>query len=174
VIDYADANNVPASSADDDLANIGGIFDFEIYNMPAGATARVVLPLSARLLVGSSYRKFSLQDGWQDFNTSGANAIASTRSTNGVCPAPGDSSYSSGLNAFDNCIELTLVDGGPNDADGIANGVIRDPGGVAVIDVSPGPGSEEVEDGSGGGMLHPFWLLLLGLWSVSRVRRFRN
>jgi hypothetical protein len=168
VMDYADANGVSRSSANDHRVNIGGIFDFEIYNMPVGATARVVLPLSARILEGSTYRKFSLQDGWRDFSTSGENAIASARGTSGACPAPGDSSYSSGLNAFDNCIELTLVDGGPNDADGEANGAIRDPGGVAVTDPSPGPEQEEAEDGSGGGVLHPLLLLLL-MWGGLRI-----
>jgi len=37
-------------------------------------------------------------------------------------------------------VQLTLEDGGPNDADGIANGVIRDPSGLAVpiaVNVTP-------------------------------------
>ncbi|HEX5055265.1 MAG TPA: choice-of-anchor V domain-containing protein [Gammaproteobacteria bacterium] len=174
IVDYADANGVPRSSANDDMTNIGGIYDFEISNLLPGATARVVLPLPARILEGADYRKFSLRHGWQDFDTSGANRIASTRSVGGLCPAPGHSSYRSGLNVFDNCVELTLVDGGPNDADGEANGVIRDPGGVAVDDPSPGPEHEEPADGSGGGVLHPFWLLLLALWSGLRVYRGRR
>jgi hypothetical protein len=173
IMDYADDSGVPRSSADDSMVNIGGIYDFEIYGMLPGATAQVVVPLPARILAGSSYRKFSLENGWQDFNVGGANAIASTRSTRGVCPAPGHSSYRDGLNTYDDCVELTLVDGGANDADGIANGVIRDPGGVAVVDVSPGPEPEDTADGSGGGVLHPFWLLLLGLWGGFRVRKSR-
>jgi hypothetical protein len=167
VSDYASFNGVNSSA--DDRANIGGIFDFEIYNMQPGASARVVLPLSARILEGASYRKFSLQQGWRDFSTEGGNAIATARSTKGVCPAPGHASYRGGLNTFDDCVQLTLVDGGPNDADGEANGVIRDPGGVAVVDPSPGPDSgDSPGDGSGGGAQHPLWLLLLLAWGIVR------
>ncbi len=174
---YASANGI--ASSNDSMYNIGGIYDFEIYNMQPGSSARVVLPLLARMLEGTSYRKFSLQDGWRDFSTSGDNALASARSVNGVCPAPGHASYSSGLQAYDDCIQLTLVDGGPNDADGLANGVIRDPGGVAVTDPAPGPQPpEEAEDGSGGGgVVHPLCLLLLLGWGIVRcyvpVRRRR-
>jgi hypothetical protein len=174
VMDYAGGNNVPVSSADDNMSNIGGLYDFEIYNMLPGTTARVVLPLSARILEGATYRKFSLRNGWRDFSTAGDNAIASTRAIRGVCPAPGHASYRGGLNAFDNCVQLTLVDGGPNDADGATDGVIRDPGGVAIIDPAPGPEQQEPEDGGGGGLLHPCWLLLLMLWSALRTRGLRK
>jgi hypothetical protein len=171
VMEYANAYNVPPSSGADHRSNIGGLFDFEVYGLLPGATARVTLPLSARILGGAVYRKFSLRDGWRNFSNAGNNAIASARGVNGVCPAPGHEAYRNGLHIFDDCVELTLVDGGPNDADGEANGVIRDPGGVAVNDPSPGPEQEEAEDGSGGGVLHPFWLLLLMLWGGLRIAR---
>lgn len=177
VSDYAFFNGVNSSA--DDRANIGGIFDFEIYNMQPGSTARVVLPLSARILGGSGFRKFSLRHGWRDFSTEGGNAIATARSTNGACPAPGHASYRRGLNTFDDCVQLTLVDGGPNDADGLENGVIHDPGGVAVTDPSPDPEAPQAAaDGSGGGLMHPLWLLLLLAWGIVRfyvpVRKAKN
>ena len=45
---------------------------------------------------------------------------------------------------------LTLRDGGPGDSDGVANGVIIDPGGIGVADNAPASGSAP-QGGSGGG-----------------------
>src|SRR5690606_23283195 len=63
----------------------------------------------------------------------------------GHCPPPDSDLYRDGLNAGDWCVRLTLEDGGPNDGDGDANGVILDPGGVgrqdAVTPVAPPPPS---------------------------------
>ena len=49
-----------------------------------------------------------------------------------MCPAPGHESYRPGLAAGAHCLQLTITDGGPNDADERADRVVRDPGGVAV------------------------------------------
>ncbi|HEY3488461.1 MAG TPA: choice-of-anchor U domain-containing protein, partial [Gammaproteobacteria bacterium] len=169
IIDYVDFYAFP-TAATDDMTNVGGFYDFEIYGLQPGRSARVVIPLLTKLLSGARYRKFNLDDGWHNFSTAGGNAIASTQSTSGLCPAPGHASYRSGLHAFDDCVQLTLVDGGANDADGTADGVIRDPGGAAVSDPSPGPDAGAApDDGSnGGGILHPLWLLLLALWGIFR------
>jgi hypothetical protein len=69
---------------------------------------------------------------WHDFSVARGDAIASARGADGVCPPPGSDAYRPGLAAGDGCVQLTLTDGGPNDADGSANGVIRDPGGLAA------------------------------------------
>lgn len=45
---------------------------------------------------------------------------------------PGSGAWVDGLTIGHGCLQLTLQDGGPNDADFAANGVIRDPGGLAV------------------------------------------
>ncbi len=58
--------------------------------------------------------------------------MASAPGLLGGCPAPGDTSYQLGLTEGHFCVQLTLEDGGPNDADNEANGTIVDPGGVAV------------------------------------------
>ena len=63
----------------------------------------------------------------------GNNAVASAPGSNGVCPPPGSVSYLVGLNQGDGCVQLTIEDGGPNDEDGVANGAIVDPGGVAIV-----------------------------------------
>ena len=46
---------------------------------------------------------------------------------------------------------LTLRDGGPEDSDGVANGVIIDPGGIALGYFEPGSGSASQNGGGGGG-----------------------
>lgn len=157
----------------DTYRNVGGIFDFEVYGLPVGESADVVIPLSAGILVDAVYRKFELQNGWQMFVYNTNNSIRSAKSVNGVCPAPGHASYAVGLAEFNDCVQLTIQDGGPNDADGVADGVIRDPGGVAVADVTPEHVTSTPDDGSGGGggSLHPVWLLLgLSGWLLALAR----
>jgi hypothetical protein len=48
----------------------------------------------------------------------------------GVCPPPGSAEYRPGLNHGDWCVQVTIEDGGPNDADGAKNGVIASLAGV--------------------------------------------
>lgn len=153
-------------NAQDSLINIGGIYDFEITGLNrAGDTVRVVIPLTSGILNSAEYRKYTLAGGWQSFVVDGGNNVASAKQTLGLCPAPDSSEYVSGLNVFDRCIQLTLQDGGPNDADGEINGVIRDPSGAAVVELIPEKPVTEADDGSGGGLLHPWflWFLFMGL-----------
>ena len=51
--------------------------------------------------------------------------------SNGNCPVPLSNSYQNGLLEHHQCIELTIEDGGPNDADELKNGSIEDPGVLA-------------------------------------------
>ena len=60
-----------------------------------------------------------------------SNMIMSADSSNGVCPAAGSDEYGPGWYIGDDCLQLMIEDGGPNDADGVANGVVIDPSGVA-------------------------------------------
>jgi MYXO-CTERM domain-containing protein len=59
------------------------------------------------------------------------NAIASASAVDGACPGLDSDAYVSGVNAGDNCLRLTIEDGGPNDVDMTANGTVVDPGGIA-------------------------------------------
>ena len=130
-------NCQPASNATDDLIEeigVGGFYSFEVNGLTAGSTANIVIPLTASIPAHATYRKYTSADGWSRFDVTGANALASAASTaTGVCPAIGDAAYTPGLTEGDSCVQLTIVDGGPNDADGSANGSIQDPGGVAKI-----------------------------------------
>jgi large repetitive protein len=147
----------------------GGIFDFEIHGLApslfnnAGTSARIVLPLQVGARPGSVYRKFDANDGWQDFVVDDFNAVASAYSRSGQCPGPNSDEYVDGLQPFADCVRLTLEDGGPNDGDGSANSVIRDPGGVA----SPEAVGEPAPSVSSGAFL-ALWLPLAALLRLRR------
>jgi hypothetical protein len=79
------------------------------------------------------YRKLTPINGWVDFVVDVNNQFASSQGSLGFCPPPGDASWSIGLSEGHWCVQLTIEDGGPNDDDGLANGSIDDPGGVAVL-----------------------------------------
>jgi len=119
-------------SADGIYNYIRDIADFEVINVPVGSSADIVIPQTAAIPEGASYRKYTSLRGWQDFDISISDTVASAPSSGGVCPAANDSAYVLGLTAGHDCVRLHIADGGPNDADGLANGVIKDPSGVAV------------------------------------------
>ncbi len=70
--------------------------------------------------------------------------------------------FSSNMAVSGNTVVLTLVDG---DADGVVNGVIVDPGGLAYPSIIPQP-----RKSGGGGILAPISFLILSLWVIC-VRR---
>ncbi|MCK7597221.1 thrombospondin type 3 repeat-containing protein [Microbulbifer sp. CAU 1566] len=110
-----------------------GIFDFEIRGVAAGASTRVVLPQTSALLADAQYLKYQQGIGWVAFTEDTENAIASAPGALGVCPAPGSEEYEPGLSEGHYCVQLTIEDGGPNDADGTANGIVVDPGAVGTL-----------------------------------------
>lgn len=157
---------------------IGGCFDFTVSGLTSGGTATVVLPLSTAIPAKTDfnpnivYRKKS-NGNWRDFDSSGSNAVASANALSAnptVCPEPGSSSYSPGLNAGFECVQLTIVDGGPNDDDGLANGTVVDPGGIGVgASITSSIDEPAIGGGAGGCTLgngrNPVgleWLALLG------------
>jgi hypothetical protein len=89
------------------------------------------VPLALGIPAGSAYRKYN-GSAWADFVVDQNNVVASAIGTGGACPPPRSSAYEPGLTIGRGCLQLTIEDGGPNDADGIANGVISDPSGLAV------------------------------------------
>ncbi len=140
ILDIADFGNDGQSavnSTDAGFSYPAGLFDFELSGLPVGGhIAKVVIPQNMPLPANGSYRKYAATTGWTPFVTDGSNSVESAPGEAGICPSPGSAAYRPGLNAGDNCVQLTLQDGGPNDADGLANGSIRDPGGVAVAAVT--------------------------------------
>ena len=118
---------------DDVAVNIGGIFDFIAYGLPEqGKSYSLVIPQRLPVPVNAVYRKFNDVTGWVDFVSNERNSVSSTAGERGFCPPPGDAVWTAGLTEGHWCVQVTVEDGGPNDADGIANSAIVDPGGVAV------------------------------------------
>ncbi len=114
--------------------NIGGIYDFIAYGLPQiGQSYQLVLPQRLPVPANAVYRKFSDETGWKEFVSNSKNHVRSAPGERGFCPPPGDAVYTAGLTEGHWCVLVTVEDGGPNDADGIANAAIVDPGGVAVL-----------------------------------------
>jgi hypothetical protein len=152
---YASQAGVSAS-VDSDLIYPGGLFDFEITGLPEpGQSVRVVIPQAAPIGADAVYRKYQLDSGWQNFVEDARNSVASAPGNPDSCPAPGATAYRPGLQAGHYCVQLILEDGGPNDADGQANGVIKDPGGVGSLPQAVDDSSEvqvnSTSSGGGGG-----------------------
>jgi len=134
--------------ASDDLPNVGGIFDYIASGLPViGQNYRVVLPQRQPIPAGAVYRKYSDENGWTNFVEDSDNQLHSVAGQRGYCPPPASESWSVGLTEGHWCVQLTISDGGANDDDGIANGTIVDPGGVAVQadnNTSPQPLADSV------------------------------
>ena len=166
------ANNGTGAQADDEFhAYNGGLFDFNVSDLPvAGQSVRIVIAQFAAIPANAVYRK-QMASGWQDFVEDARNSVASAPGAEGYCPPPGDAAYTNGLTEGHWCVQLTIEDGGPNDADGQINQTIDDPGGVA----EQLPQATDVTvSGSGGGALGLWSIVLLTLLAMFRLHRGRR
>jgi autotransporter-associated beta strand protein len=112
---------------------IGGIYDFIAYGLPEqGQSYSLAIPQRAPVPANAVYRKYSDTRGWSTFISDAKNSVSSSLGEFGYCPPPGDASWTPGLTEGHWCVQIEVEDGGPNDDDGVANGAIVDPGGVAV------------------------------------------
>ena len=133
-----------------------GMFDFEVSGMSHGAQASVVLPLLDSLpdLSGvPRLYKYRTDTGWSEFDDSGDDALQSMRQVQGACPHADDEAWTSasnGLASGATCLRLTITDGGPNDADGFADGTVRDPAAIALDYSVPPPPPPELESSDKG------------------------
>lgn len=154
---------------------VNRILSFNIRDLPLhGMQVPVVVKLNEVLDEFSSYYK--LKNGaWVVFDQSNGDDVQSTTSVEGVCPDPGKK-YSNGLRKGHDCIKLLITDGGPNDDDGVVNGIIKDPGGIgAVAAVSSVGDSNPRKKPSkmSGGSFDIFYLLALVLIVVYLIRKQR-
>ncbi|BAZ93190.1 uncharacterized protein FOKN1_0788 [Thiohalobacter thiocyanaticus] len=182
------------ASTDDSVERscIGGCFDFEVTGRATGETIYVVLPLSEPIPWYSLYRKYDPDtDSWSTFVEDGTDSVTTAAlNADGSCPEPGSGDYSSEsssimanmLRADDQCVQLTITDGGPNDDDD-RDGVIADPGGVGVTSGPSSPEAKTTDGGLGGGgcslattSQRPLDWALVGLLlgSLGLVRRRRR
>ncbi|MFK5985341.1 MAG: Ig-like domain-containing protein [Pseudomonadota bacterium] len=164
---------------------VGGCFDFTVSGLTAGSDARVVLPLSTAIPAATAnnaghrivYRKL-MSTGWQDFVTSDNNAVASAAGTlsgtDVACPAADDASYINGLTAGNRCVRLTITDGGPNDADGLANGTVVDPGGISETFFTNGSDGCSMSATPVNARERADWWLVAGFLGLLGLFRLRN
>jgi hypothetical protein len=113
---------------------VGGCNNFTVIGITPGSAVEVTLPLTETIPDDGVVRKF-INGAWRDFVTGNGNDIMSAPGAAGDCSAPG--AFTPKATPGDFCLKLTLVDGGPNDADGVANGIVKDPNGVASGGAAP-------------------------------------
>ncbi len=130
-----ESGNTAANAHDEQFEHTGYRVDFEIGNLDfPGQSVPVVVPLPRGQAIPADavWRKY-LPAGWTNFIQNDANQLDSAPAlAGGGCPWPGSSHWQPGLNSGHSCVRLVIEDGGPNDWDGEADGVIRDPGTLAV------------------------------------------
>jgi hypothetical protein len=165
--DLKDETGSPAANREDsEFTHLGYLVDFEVSGLDLpGQSIPLVIPLPSGQTVPARavWRKYhGAEIGWRDFVVDAANQIySSSRTALGSCPWPGAKVWSEGLSEGHECVRLIIQDGGPNDLDGMTDGVIRDPGTLAV------PASEKVVIRSKGGSVSVWWLALLSLLPLS-------
>lgn len=113
--------------------HLGGVFDFIIYGLPeVGKINSIALPQQQAIPSTALYRQF-INDEWVDFIIDEQNAVYSTAGEPGYCPPPEANIWQAGLTEGHWCVSLSIQDGGPNDGDGLVNGMIFNSGAVAVV-----------------------------------------
>jgi hypothetical protein len=135
--DIVDDSGQQTANADDSTyTHLGFCVDYELRGLdrPGDSIPLVVpLPDGVSIPAHAVWRKYTSRQGWQNFQSDAGNTLYSApRNDAGNCPGPLSAGWSEGLNLGDTCVRLTLQDGGPDDQDGQADGVIRDPGTLAV------------------------------------------
>ncbi|WP_139310469.1 Ig-like domain-containing protein, partial [Photobacterium proteolyticum] len=122
-----------AVGEDTEFEIVGGIFDYVVLGLEKpGQEYKLVLPQRQPIPANAIYRKYTDSAGWSNFVEDAENQLFSTLGEPGFCPPPGSKEWQLGLTEGHWCVQLQVVDGGPNDNDSIANGSIVDPGGVGV------------------------------------------
>ena len=166
----------PSSLPEDTSYEVEEVFDFTLSGLAVGASYDLVLPLSKVIPEDAVYRKLT-DNGWVDFVEDANNAVHSA-TVSGNCPDANSDLWEAGLVPGGNCLKLTIQDGSSNDTDGLENGTVEDPSGIAVVKATPtptptpNPSTPSSEGGSSGGS-NTVQLLIL-LWLIVLGRRFRS
>ena len=173
IADHGGAGGIAVSNADTDYTFYSGLLNFEISGLTDGIdSAHVVVPLSSAIQKDSVYRKYN-STGWFDFVEDDMNELRSAAGGEGACPQPGSNLYGPGLSVGDLCLQLTIQDGGANDADGLRNYIVKDPGGLALAPEPEAVADNSAEQASGRAGSLSLWLLLMLSITVAISWRLR-
>lgn len=155
---------------DDDFAPLDGPFNFEVHDLPiVGQSIQMVIPLRKPIPQNSEYRIY-IDGQWITFVENTNNLLFSAPGTPGYCPPPGDDRWKPGLRNGDRCVQLTIEDGGPNDADGESNATVFNTGAVSTASGRVNFTSTGASQGGASGV---FFIALLSLWLI-RYRRING
>ncbi|ALZ77310.1 InlB B-repeat-containing protein [Rheinheimera sp. F8] len=92
----------------------------------------IPLPVGTTIPANAVWRKFTSMH-WHNFVEDDNNIVQSAkRDALNQCPVVSSDVWEAGLVEGYGCIRLIIEDGGPNDDDAQANGIIRDPGVLAI------------------------------------------
>jgi hypothetical protein len=128
----ADGGEAPSNGDDEDFNYPAGVYDFQVQDLAVpGQSVRLTIPVASGIPADAVMRKYTEAEGWFDFVIDENNSVASAPGEGGACPSVGSELYVDGLAEGDTCLQLTVQDGGPNDADGSVNGEYDDPSGIA-------------------------------------------
>lgn len=124
------------------------LVDIEVGQLPTpGQSVHVVMPRPIPPSADSVIWAYNPDRGWGRFRRDERNAIASMPGHTVAeklfsCPDVHDPGFSAGADA--ECVRLTVEDGGPNDADGSSNGVVK-----LLIGAGPDIPDPVIKDSSG-------------------------
>ena len=162
--DIGSYGNGVGEEEDGNYSYTGGRFDFIVDELPlAGQSVNVVIPQFSAIPESALYRKL-MPSGWRNFVIDEKNRVYSAPGEQGYCPPTGDAAYQPGLTQGNWCVQLRIEDGGPNDADGMVDNTVTDPGGVAQLS------NIDVEVSGGGGSMGLGMILMLLLLVLYRLR----
>ena len=164
----------PSSLPEDTSYDVKEVFDFTLSGLALGASYELVLPLSQIIPEDAVYRKLT-DNGWVDFVEDANNTVHSA-TVLGNCPDTNSDLWEAGLLPGGNCLKLTIQDGSSNDTDGLENGTVEDPSGIAVVKATPTPTPTPTPNpttpssggGSSGGSNNIHVLILLWLMVIGR------
>ena len=109
------------------------LVDFEVSDHSHGAAYRVLIPLQQPLATGAVYHHYGgIEVGWQNFVENTTNQLWSALGVGGACPDMFSTDYIEGLTIGDQCLMFNVEYGGPNETDGMADGMLTALGGIAV------------------------------------------
>ena len=171
LISVSDFKRVYDGAVEDNV-ELDSVVSFNIEGLAVpGARVPVVVKLNAPLERTGQYYKLQEDGRWINFNDESGDQFYSAESISGVCPEPGAGAYRIGLSRGHDCLALWITDGGPNDDDGIANRVIKDPGGVGEFVAASNLAEDEPPvPRMSGGALGLFSLLVIAMLAVRRLK----